>query len=292
MVGRIPAAAAIQDRGPLRGIGVAMAFHGLGLLAGGEQDRSLMRLVFDHNKKLRVASSQASDQQAALWARTAARLLDIPAGDVVLEPVDTSESPDSGGATGSRIETILNDLVAQGCRAIANQRLKRLPPIQITRSMRRLTHALWSPASPHGQAYYGLCWEATVVEMEIDPITFQAHVRGLWTTLEGDADGRDEATQAYVEGSALYNLDYLLFDKGRYVENAWVEAVPGEHPALGVLDLPEVHLNVLDRGKHGFGDLAVVGVAPAGAAAMEQATGLRIAAAPFTPQQLAGGAAE
>ncbi len=247
VVGRLPAAT-VEDRGPLRGIGLAVAFHGLGLVAGGEgHERSMVRVLLDRNKKLHVASSQAADQQAAVWVRTAARLLDIPAEDVILEPVDTSVSPDSGSATGSRIETVLNDLVAQACRAVAGQRRKRQPPIQISRSMRRIANPLWSPGSPHGQAYYGLCWEATVVEMEIDPITFQARVRGVWTTLEGDADCRDEATQAFVEGCALYNLDYLLFDKGRYVDNAWVEAVAGEHPALGVLDMPEVHLNVLDR---------------------------------------------
>jgi CO/xanthine dehydrogenase Mo-binding subunit len=158
--------------------------------------------------------------------------------------------------------------------------------------MRRIAGPLWSPGAPHGQAYYGTCWEATVIEMEIDPITFQPRVRGVWTTLEGGGDWRDEAAQALVEGSVLYSLDYLLFDKGRYAGGIWQESVPGEHPALGVLDIPEVSLNVLDRGKSGFGDLAVVGVAPAGAAAMEQATGVPVAAAPFTALRLAAGAAQ
>ncbi len=286
VVGRLPAGG---DRGPLRGIGLAVAFHGMGLLSGAESHkRSTVKVLFDQHKKLRVASSQAADSQALVWVRTAARLLDIPVEDVILEPVDTADVPDSGPATGSRIETLLDDVVAQACRAIASQRLKRLPPIQVTRSLRRPAGPLWSPASPRGQAYYGLCWEATVVEMEVDSITFQARGRGIWTTLEGAAEA-DERTQACVEGSALYNLDYLLFDKGRYVDGVWVEAVPGEHPALGILDLPEVHLRVLDRGKRGFGDLAVVGVAPAAAAALGQAVGLQVSEAPFTAVQLAGG---
>jgi len=290
VVGRAPAAS-LLGHGPLRGIGLAVAFHGIGLLAGGEPcERSTVRVMLDHNKKLRIASSLAADGEAASWVRTAARSLDISAEDVVLDPVDTGEVPDSGRAAGSRVESLLNDLVAQACRAIRNQRAKRLPPIRWTRSQRRPSGAIWSPLSPRGQAYYGLCWEATVVEMEIDPVTFQASCRGVWTTLEGNPDSSDEQAQVFLEGSVLYNLDYLLLDKGRYADGAWIETVPGEHPLLGVLDAPEIHLRVLDRGKRGFGDLAVVGVAPAGAAAVGQAVGRSIPSAPLTAEGLAQGA--
>ncbi len=287
IVGRAPAAAP-AEHGPLRGIGLAVAFHGIGLLIGDEPyARSAVKVMLDHEKKLRIASSQGADREAESWIRTASQILDIPAEVVALDPVDTGEVPDSGPSSGSRVGWVLNDLVAQACRAIKSQRLRKAPPLQVSRSLRRPSGAIWSPGSPRGQAYYGLCWEATVVEIEIDPITFQPFCRGVWTTLEG-ADSAGESTLAFLEGSVLYNLDYLLLDKGGYEGGAWIETVPGELPVLGILDAPEIRLNVVDRGKHGFGDLAVVGAAPAAAAAIGQAIGRPLSTAPIRPPLLAG----
>jgi hypothetical protein len=206
----------------------------------------------------------------------------------LLDPPDTADSPDSGSVVGSRVSTALNDVVAQACRALAGLRDKSPVPLQVTRSLRRPTGATWSPDSPRGQAYQGVLWEATVVEMEVDPVTFQATCRGVWTTLAGESAEPSEKARILVESGVLHNLDSLLLDKGRYVDGAWVEASPGEHPGLGILDAPEVHLALLDRARSGLPDVTIAGAAPAAAAAMAQAVGRALASAPCTALDLAG----
>ena len=119
------------------------------------------------------------------------------------------------------------------------------------------------------------------MEVEVDPLTFELRCRGIWTSVEGD-ECAAEREAAYIEGSVVYNLDYLLFKNGAYRSGRWVEGMPGEHPVLGIRDIPPIRVRILDHHKHGMGDLPAVGVAPAGAAAICQATNVSASTIPVS----------
>ncbi len=192
--------------GYLRGIGLATCFHGGGFMSDSRTNAASATVRLDAESRLSILSSSAAipDSAAGMYVDSAARILNLNTSDVHVEPVDTDETPDSGPAVFSRNVTIVRRLIASCCQAIQKQRFRAPLPMEANRNRSGGRGRRWDPSTFTGNPFYPLSWGSCVVEIEVDTVSFDIDLRGVWLTLHlGSVI--DEPTAAAVVENELRN---------------------------------------------------------------------------------------
>lgn len=152
----------------------------------------------------------------------------------------------------------------------------------------------WDEEKFHGTAYKGYSWLAQVLEVEVDLDTYEIHpIKSTISTEVGRAVNPIQV-EGQMAGGVLqsYGMGYLeemtLTPDGRYSAsqlNAYL--IPT------TLDTPEFSVRVFEDpspfgtfGAKGIGELSCDGGAPAVAAAVDNACGVRAVEAPITGEKL------
>ncbi len=265
---------------PLRGIGLALCFHGIGMLGLYEKEEpSTVRVQLSTNQRLHIMSSTATSESRSTYQSLAANILNIPATDVVIEQIDTATVPNSGPAWGSRWLLPIGQMIQDCCRSLSVKRLKTSPPITVRRTYRPSEKLIWSWDNPKADPYQALCWEATVVEVEVDPVTLESQCKGVWVTLDCGKIPAGSLFNAKVEEAVITELasartNFPAADY-RFIPNAQIRFVETENRKG-------------PNGIKGLGDRAVVGVAPAFVLAVSQAVGYPFDELPLPPETIQG----
>ncbi len=281
---------------PLRGIGLSICYQEAGAPAGErELARSrAMKIILDKDRRVRIYTSlvDSGDGAHRLLAALAARLLKIDPARVSFEPTDTQAVPDNGTVTdglwaGAR-------LLEQCCQALQKRRLRDTPPITVQRRMHGVDSP-WKPAAWREAGERARAWAATVVELEVDPVSLEPGCRGVWIALEAGRLWEAEQARAVVEAGVVQALGYV--SAGIQREFPGLESPSGKPCARlelpfyalpSLLDVPPIYVQFLKSGEEapikGFEDLPLLGVAPAYASAVAQATSLYIDQIPVTPE--------
>ncbi len=311
-----------DSSGPLRGIGLSICCQGSGhpvlptqaplkrasgrgkasgsgsafgtrpaAFPGVEKAQYSIKVRLERDRKLKIFSSLPDMGQglAAGFKDLAAKILEMDTAKVRIEPIDTKSVPDTGPATMSRAFTIGAGLVEQCCLAIKKRRITSSLPIEVKRSYKRPQRLKQDPDAFKSKEAYA--WAGTVVDLEVDPITLESVCLGIWTVVDaGDMPDKRRAAAQFGRGiiQALggASMEVLSLDLGRLDRQACTD-----YHVPGILDVPPVFLRLLEgsdksasAGPKEFLDLPFLGLAPAYAAAVSQATGLYLDRIPLTPE--------
>ena len=117
-----------------------------------------------------------------MLAQIVADTLGVPYDDVDVNAADTGEVPDSGPTVASRTCMIVGRIL-QRCAEDMRARLGRLSPRRLPAnatarsssrsSTRSRPSIVWDDATYRGDAYGSYGWACDVVEVEVDPVTWQ-----------------------------------------------------------------------------------------------------------------------
>ncbi|MDR2515777.1 MAG: xanthine dehydrogenase family protein molybdopterin-binding subunit [Spirochaetaceae bacterium] len=186
----------------LRGAGIAAAYQSSGFLYPGA-DRGVysVELTLDKNSELEIRTSMVSSSREYIniWQNLAAEILSIDREAVRIVSGNTDLVPDAGPSALSRNITTITHLVELACQAIRKQRFRDPLPITVRRSTRPAKIASWNHPERNGaensgppppvqidqNAFAHTGFGAAVVEVEIDPVEYTPHVRGVWIALNG-----------------------------------------------------------------------------------------------------------
>jgi len=227
---------------------------------------------------------------AALFSSIAAGILSESASEISIDPVNTSYVPDSGPDISSRRTVIAGRLLADCCRALNVKRLKAVPPITVRRSYKTPTSLDWAPGRWKAGVYPAYCWEATVVEVDVDPVTLEPLCKGIWVSLDAGHLLLEDLARIRAEGGAVVDLGYVLSGE-EYTD----ERLPSSfrYPFPRIQDIPKIEIEFLQReasegamGMKGMGDQPVMGVSPAYVLAVSQALGDLMDRSPLTPEAM------
>jgi CO/xanthine dehydrogenase Mo-binding subunit len=290
-----------QSNYPLRGIGLSLAFQGEDgsweEIHESEETRRnwAMRLVLEKGRRLRIYTSFVDSAMGVheMLVQRAAQLLEMDPQKVTVQPVDTREVPDTGPTIISKVVSFGFPLLEQCCAAIRRRRKEGVLPIEVRRSISaapRLSTETGQPSRRRNRSAEGRSepsWAATVVEVELDPVTFRSTCRGVWMVLEAGAVPARNSVLGVLEGEILRCLGW-----SRLPGAASLRAFPeGPCPAVNLIpsvtELPEIRVKLAEDGSaamKGFENLPYLGVPAAYAAAVCQATGLYIDQLPITPE--------
>ena len=176
-------------RVPVRGIGISTAFQGNGFLYNEEPGNAnySVELTLEKDGFLEIKTSLVSSGARYLdtWQNLVHEILGVNPSLIRLTG-NTGEAPDSGPGTLSRNIGAITRLVERCCTAIRKQRFRSPLPITVRRSLKNTAVPGWIPEKNIDRdsfAHPG--WGAAVSEIEIDPVSFQPNIRGIWLIVDG-----------------------------------------------------------------------------------------------------------
>lgn len=279
--------------GKLKGIGCACFFHGCGFTGSGESEliRARVRLkkYQDNTVEIFVSSTEIGQGSLTTLRKIVARTLEVPIETVKHAYPDTDQCPDSGPTVASRTVMIVGRLLHEA--ALEMKRRWDEETFDIFRVFRFPEHLTWDNKTFRGNAYPEYAWGGNVVSVEVDPLTFEVEVTGIWAVYDIGEPVDETIVRGQIEGGIIQGLGYGGMEVMQTRDGAPLQASLTDYAVPTALDFPPIESMLIDNpfsggpfGARGLGELPLVGAAPALALAIQNAIGRKVTQLPVTPE--------
>jgi CO/xanthine dehydrogenase Mo-binding subunit len=288
--------------GSNRGIGLSLFFHGSGFTGGGEvklASKASLALT-ERGVEIRVGSTEIGQGTRTMHAQIVADSLGIPYDQVEVSIADTATVPDSGPTVASRTCMIVGRLL-QRCAEDMRKQLGRMTPAAywkkhggfvVTRQYEKPPGLEWDDDTYRGDAYGSYGWGCDVVEVEVDPITYQATPVAFTTVHEIGRAIHPLLAAGQIEGGSSQGLGYALLEEVVMRDGRMANAQLTNYIIPTTLDTPPMTVTILENpykhgpfGAKGVGEMPIDGPAPAVINALRHA-GVVVAEIPATPEKI------
>lgn len=321
-----------EPQGPAAGLGLSLFFHGAGFTGNGERRmKSPVTVRLDDAGRVEVLTAMTDMGQgcAAIFPQIACEAGGLTEDDVVFAEPDTGRVPDSGPTVASRTTMVVGGTIARAVvelrdrvlewwsaksgrsaevvegrfesadgssrqwAEVAREYLAESGPLEITLRHEPPAWQSFDESSYRGDAYPTFGWGAEVVEVEIDPDTFEVRPQRATVVCEVGKAIHPTLCAGQIEGGTLQALGWALMEEiklegGRYLNDRLATYI-----IPTAKDSPRIDVHLLERpwkegpfGAKGVGELPMDGGAPATLSAIECATGLAVDEIPATPERL------
>ena len=264
----------------IRGIGLAISFQGADFVEADGSHLGAVSAKLDEQGKLylHTTSIPKAGSSEAVWRKTATSILGLGEDAVVLIPPDSSSAPDTGPSVLSRNIVITRRLLQQCCTALQKRRFRSPLPLETHRSNRR--------SRSKNNVFSSISWAATVVEVEIDPVTLECSLRGVWMSVDPGMVFDEPALRRCIEIEIASTFDWC-----NAYESSWERSMILSSGMVGeeTRSAPPITLLLLATPRDLPGPvegLAMGGFPPAYVSAVSQATGFQFDSLPLTNQQI------
>ncbi len=307
----------LGDARRLRGVGMSFFFHGAGFTGNGEariKGRVRMEVRPDGEVVIYSASTDIGQGTRTVFPQIAAETLGVPIDRIGLHDPDTSVVPDSGPTVASRTLMVVGKVV-QDCSEVLRERLgwggsgdwdacvARFlagggdPSVEL--EYQTPPNVQWDNDTYQGEAYPCYAWACDVVEVEVDPDTYETRITGFWSAQDVGKAVHPVLVSGQLEGGSLQALGFAVLEEMKFAGGHLVNNRMTNCIIPTALDAPEMDMRLVEApfeggpfGAKGIGELPMDGGAPAVLAAIEHATGLSLDALPASPEALMAAAAE
>jgi len=283
-----------SDSIPLRGIGISTAYQGSGFLNTIEPGigNFSVEVTLEKDGFLEIKTSMISSGARFLdtWQNLAQDILGVDPSMIRLT-CNTAVAPDSGPGTLSRNISSVTRLVEKCFAAIRNQRFRDPLPITIKRSSKPTkTQSSEKEAKPEGnptsmtkslqarrqvpESFAFPSWAAAIVEIEIDPVSFNPVTKGIWLAVDGGNILNERRARLTLKTSAIQAIGWASREQLRYEEGKIPVECFRDYNIPAPEEIPPITVDFL-RGNNtvhkGIGDLPFCCVPAAYVQAVSQA---------------------
>ena len=289
-------------RGTRRGIGLSLFFHGSGFTGGGEvklASKASLELTAT-GARILVASTEIGQGTRTMHAQIVADALGVAFDDVEVHQVDTEFVPDSGPTVASRTCMIVGKLLER-CARDMRKRLGRLSPADyfkkhgsftVTSQYEPPPNLLWDDEMYRGDAYGSFAWGCNVVELEVDPATFEVRPLNVTAVAEIGKAIHPMMAEGQIEGGTAQGLGYALIEEVVMRDGRMANAQLTNYIIPTPLDAAPMTVVMLERpyaygpfGAKGVGEMPIDGPAPAVINALRHC-GYDVRSIPATPEKI------
>ena len=291
-----------QWQGSHRGIGLSLFFHGSGFTGIGEMklaSRASLELTAT-GVRILVGSTEIGQGTRTMHAQIVADTLRLPYDAVEVAEADTDRVPDSGPTVASRTCMVVGRLLQRAAIEMREQLAGDSPAAYfrthggfvITTQYERPPGLEWDDDRYLGDAYGSYGWGCNVVELEVDPVTWEVRPTKVTAVVEIGKAIHPVMAAGQVEGGTAQGLGYALLEEvvmrdGR-MANAqltnYIIPTPPDTPPIETVILEEPYRHG-PYGAKGVGEMPIDGPAPAVVSALRHA-GYDVRAIPATPERL------
>ncbi len=289
-------------RGTRRGIGLSLFFHGSGFTGGGEvklASQASLELTAT-GARILVASTEIGQGTRTMHAQIVADALGVAFDEVEVHEVDTAFVPDSGPTVASRTCMIVGKLLER-CARDMRKRLGRLSPADyfkkhgsftVTSQYEPPPNLLWDDEMYRGDAYGSYAWGCNVVELEVDPATFEVRPIHVTAVAEIGKAIHPMMAEGQIEGGTAQGLGYALLEEVVMRDGRMANAQLTNYIIPTPLDAVPMRVVMLERpyaygpfGAKGVGEMPIDGPAPAVINALRHC-GYDVRSIPATPERI------
>lgn len=279
-----------------RGMGISFLLHGCGFTGSGERDfiKSRVKLskLTDGRVEILVANTDMGQGLKTTFKKIVAQTLNIPVEMIVFENPDTDRVPDSGPTVASRSVMIVGKLLEEAALKLKND-WHQVGEIVVTEDYRHPSDMVWDDQTFYGDAYPTYSWGVNAVEVEVDPLTYEIKVNGVWAAFDIGKAIDERIVQGQFEGGIVQGLGYgtieVMESKGGRIQQRSVT----DYTIPTSMDFTNIKTTTIDNpyeqgpyGAKGVGELTLNGIAAALAEAVGNALGVPIRQLPVTPEYL------
>ncbi len=278
-----------------KGIGISFFPHGCGFTGKGEEiikGTASLKKYPDGRVEILVSNVEMGQGAQTTLRKIVAETLGIPYTDVIYENPDTDRVPDSGPTVASRTVVIVGGLLEKAAREL-KERWDEEGEIVVTKTYRHPSYIKWDQEKLHGDAYPEYSWGGNVVEVEVDPITFEIKVIGVWGAYDIGTPIDSRIIQGQIEGGVKQALGYATIEVMETRNGRILQASLTDYIVPTAKDFPRVIFELIptpyEYGPYGAkcaGEVPFIGPAPALAAAVQQAVGFKVNKIPVRPEWL------
>jgi CO/xanthine dehydrogenase Mo-binding subunit len=238
-----------------------------------------------------------------MHAQIVAETLGVPLEAVEVHEADTAAVPDSGPTVSSRTCMVVGGLLERAAREM-RRRLGGLSPqeyyrrhggIVITTVYERPPGLQWDDERYRGDAYASYGWGCNVVEITVDPDTWQVTPLKVTAVVEVGKAIHPMMVKGQVEGGTAQGLGYALIEEVVMRNGRMANAELTNYIIPTPPDTPPIDVRILERpyaygpfGAKGVGEMPIDGPAPALVNALRHA-GYAAREIPATPERLMHG---
>ena len=293
-----------QYKGTNRAIGLSLFYHGAGFTGAGERNlKSKARLDLTENGvRIAVGSTEIGQGTRTMHAQIVTDALGIPYENVEVAQPDTSRVSDSGPTVASRTCMVVGKILEE-CAEEMKQKLGGLSPAQyyekngplsVERMYEPPAWITWDDKTYLGDAYATYGWGCDVIELELDPDTFEVKPIKLTAVQEFGRPIHPALARGQIEGGTAQGLGYALLENVVMRNGAMANAQLTNYVIPTTRDMPELDIVMMENpypggpfGAKGLGELPMDGPGPAVVNALRQ-LGCDVREIPATPEHIAG----
>jgi CO/xanthine dehydrogenase Mo-binding subunit len=290
-------------KGTNRAMGLSLFYHGAGFTGGGERTlKSRARLeLTPTGVRIATGSTEIGQGTRTMHAQIVTDALGIPYEDVTVAQPDTALVADSGPTVASRTCMVVGKILEE-CAHEMRGKLGALSPAEYYAQHGPLTvermyeppdWITWDDQTYRGDAYATFGWGCDVVELELDPDTFEVRPVKLTAVQEFGRPIHPALARGQIEGGTAQGLGYALLERVVMRNGAMANSTLTNYTIPTTLDMPELDVVMMENpypggpfGAKGLGELPMDGPAPAVVNALRH-LGLDVREIPATPELIA-----
>ncbi|MBN2540861.1 MAG: xanthine dehydrogenase family protein [Bacilli bacterium] len=278
-----------------RGIGMSWFFHGCGFTGSGEANiiKAKVRLhkEKDGTVQILVAAVDMGQGIRTTLRKVVSQILEIPIQQVVFDFPDTDKVPDSGPTVASRTMMIVGGLVARAAKTMKERWQET--SFTVEKQYEQPSYIKFDEETFQGDAYPAYSWGINILEVEVDPVTYQVSVLHAWSVYDVGKAIDERIVLGQADGGLAQGVAYGYLEVMRHESGVLKQKNMTDYIIPTAMDAPTMETVLYENpyaygpyGAKGVGELTLVGGAPAVAQAIEQAVKQRITKIPATPEYL------
>ena len=282
-----------------RGVGIACGMKNVGYSFGFPEQATATVELFGRAEyeraRVRIGAADVGQGSHLILRQIAAEALELPIDDVDMVYDDSSETPNAGSASASRLTLMAGRVI---CDAVAEARTAWGQTddqhIRVTKQYRAPATTPLDPTTGRCIPNYAYGYAAQAVEVEVNLLTGQVQVLRIISVHDvGQAINRQQV-EGQIEGCLAQALGYALLEHLQVRDGHILTPYLSTYLLPTVLDMPTeivpVVLELADPngpyGARGVAEMALVPLTPAIANAIHGATGVWVTQQPFTPERV------
>ncbi|OQX28728.1 MAG: aldehyde oxidase [Spirochaeta sp. LUC14_002_19_P3] len=282
---------------PWRGIAMSLFNHGCGFTGDGEQTiikgRVKLRKDARNRVELLVANIDMGQGTTTTLRKVVGAVLGIPAEEIIYQNPDTDRVPDSGPTVASRTMMVVGYLLQEA--ALKLKAIWKNGEEQETEARYTLPPGIkWDQQTLTGDAYGAFGWGVNVIEVSVDPVSWEVHVEGAWGVYDVGVPIDNRVVEGQIQGGMSQALGYAYLEKLETDEKGMFrQRTMADYIVPTALDFPRTAAATENNpykygpfGAKGMGEMVHDGGHAAFASAVEQAVGRDCLRIPLTPERL------
>ncbi|MBA3471543.1 MAG: xanthine dehydrogenase family protein [Herpetosiphonaceae bacterium] len=281
-----------------RGIGIACGIKNIGYSFGyPEQSTATVELsggASIESAVVRVGAAEVGQGSHLILRQIAAEELSLPFAAITMICDDSSEAPNAGSASASRLTLMAGRAVHDAAQAALERWRDEERPARATVQYRPPATTELDAVTTAGRPNYAYGYVAQAVEVEVNTLTGQIQVLSVISVHDvGKAINRQQV-EGQIEGCVAQALGYALLEHFQMRDGRILTPHFSTYLLPTTLDMPTNIIPVIMEladpngpyGARGMAEMPLVTLAPAIANAVHAATGVWLSAQPMIPERV------